>query len=77
MPSFSALTLLTEQQVLAWISVCSEVQMVQMVPLPPTVSYFSKIHVNYTFLIPAHLVNNKKRQLNGCCCCNKKFNGKT
>ena len=70
-PAFSALTLLVGRQeghpackklsggVLAWLSVWSEVQtciiMSQLMPLPLTVSCFSKIHIGFTFLVPAHL----------------------
>jgi len=44
--------------VLAWLSVWSEVQtciiMVQLTPLPLTVSCFSKIQIGFTFTVPAH-----------------------
>ena len=61
--AFSALTLLVGWQeghpagkklsggVLAWLSVWSEMQ---LMPLPLTVSCFSKIHIGFTFLVPAH-----------------------
>jgi len=67
--AFSALTLLVRQQeghpvckklsggVLAWLSAWSEVQtcsMVQRMPLPLTVSCFSKIQFGFTFLVLAH-----------------------
>ena len=42
---------------LAWLSVWSEVQtciLAQLMPLPLTVSCFSKIQIGFTFLIPAH-----------------------
>jgi len=42
--------------VLAWLSVWSEVQtlhMAQLMPLPLTVSCFSKILIGYTFLVLA------------------------
>ena len=42
---------------LAWLSVWSEVQtciiMAQLMPLPLTVSCFSKIQIGFTFLVPA------------------------
>jgi len=43
--------------VLAWSSVCSEVQlhMAQLMPLPITASCFSKIQIGLTFLVPVHL----------------------
>jgi len=40
-----------------WLSVWSEVQtciMAQLMPLPLTVSCFSKIRIGFTFLVPAH-----------------------
>ena len=67
--TFSALTLLVGRQeghpackklcggVLACLSVWSEVQtciMTQLMPLPLTVSCFSKIQIGFTFLVPAH-----------------------
>jgi len=66
--AFSALTLLVWRQeghlackslsggVLAWLSVWSAVQlhMAQLMPLPLTVSCFSKIQIGFTFLVPAH-----------------------
>jgi len=41
-------------RVLAWLSVWSKVQMAQLMPLPLTVSCFSKIQIGFTFLVPAH-----------------------
>ena len=58
-------------EVLAWLSVWSEVQtciMAQLMPLPLTVSCFSKIQVGFTFLVPAHLGSPGKGPLNGCVC---------
>ena len=81
--AFSALTLLVGRQeghpackklsggVLAWLSVWSEVQtciMSQLMPLPLTVSCFSKIKTGLTFLVPAHLGSPGKGPLNGCVC---------
>jgi len=42
--------------VLAWLSVWSgaDLHIVQLMPLPLTVSCFSKIQIGFTFLIPAH-----------------------
>jgi len=43
--------------VLAWLSVRSayaDLHMAQLMPLPFTVSCFSKIQIGFTFLIPAH-----------------------
>ena len=68
--AFSALTLLVGWQeghlackklrgeVLAWLSICleqgAELHMAQLMPLPLTVSCFSKIQIGFTFLVPAH-----------------------
>ena len=55
--------------VLAWLSVWSEVQtwpMAQLMPLPLTVSCFSKIQIGFTVLVPAHLGSPGKGPLNGC-----------
>jgi len=32
----------------------ADLHMAQLMPLPFTVSYFSKIHIGFTFLVPAH-----------------------
>ena len=42
--------------------------MAQRLPLPLTVSCFSKIQIGFTFLVPAHLVVPEKGPLNGCVC---------
>jgi len=64
---YSALTLLAGRHeghlarkklsggVLAWLSVCSEVHMAQLMPLPLTVSCSSKIQIGFTFLVPTHM----------------------
>jgi len=39
--------------VLAWLS--GDLYMTQLMPLPLTVSCFSKIQIYFTFLVPAHL----------------------
>ena len=40
----------------------------QLMPLPLTVSCFSKIQIGFTFLAAAHLCSPGKRPLNGCVC---------
>ena len=40
---------------LTWLSVWSEVHMFQLMPLPLTVSCFSKVQIGSAFLVPAHL----------------------
>jgi len=56
----------------AGVVICLErdagLHMVQLMPLPLTVSCFSKIQIGFTFLVPAHLVVPDKGLLNGCVC---------
>jgi len=74
--TFSALTLLVGQQEghpackkLEWwgagVVICLErgadLHVAQLMPLPPTVSCFSKIQIGFTFLVPAHLGSPGKR----------------
>ena len=40
----------------------------QLMPLPLTVSCFSKIRIGFTFLVPAHPGSPGKGPLNGCEC---------
>ena len=42
--------------------------MTQLMPLPLTVSCFSKIQIGFTFLVPAHPVSPEKGLLNVCVC---------
>jgi len=73
---FSALTLMVGRQeghpackklsggVLVWLTVWSKVQtcrLAQLMPLPLTVSCFTKIQLAFTFLVPAHLGSPGKR----------------
>jgi len=80
--AFSALTLLVARQEghpackKKWwgtgMVICLErgadVHMAQLMPLPLTVSCFSKIQIGFTFLVPAHPVVPEKGPLNGCVC---------
>jgi len=53
----------------AGVVVWSELQpciMVRLMPLPLTVSCFTKIHIGFTFLVPADLGSPGKGPLNGC-----------
>jgi len=43
--------------------------MVQLMPLPLTVSSFSKIQIGFTFLVPAHLGSPGKRAVKRVCVC--------
>jgi len=40
----------------------------QLMPLPLTVSCFSKIQIGFAFLVPAHLGSPEKGPINGCVC---------
>ena len=81
--AFSALTLLVGQQeghpackITEWwgagVVICLEwdadLHVVQLMPLPLTVSCFSKIQIGFTFLVLAHRVVPDKGLLNGCVC---------
>ena len=46
----------------------ADLHMAQLMPLPLTVSCFSKIQIGFTFLVPAHMGSPGKGPLNGCCC---------
>ena len=49
---------------LAWLSCLerdADLHMAQLMPLPLTVSCFSKIQIGLTFLVPAHLGNPGQR----------------
>jgi len=43
-------------------------------PLPLTVSCFSKIQIGFTFLVPAYLGSPGKGPLNGCVCVGNPIN---
>jgi len=46
----------------------ADLHMDQLMPLPLTVSCFSKIQIGFTFLVPAHLGSPGKGPLNGRVC---------
>ena len=46
----------------------ADLHMAQLMPLPLTVSCFSKIQIGFTFLVPAHPVVPEKGLLNGYVC---------
>ena len=48
------------------LELCADLHMAQLMPLPLTVSCFSKIQIGFTFLVLAHLGSPGKRPLNGC-----------
>ena len=46
----------------------ADLHMAQLMPLPLTVSCFSKIQISFTYLVPAHLGSTRKWPLNRCVC---------
>jgi len=48
----------------------ADLHMAQLMPVPLTVSCFSKIPIGFTFLVPAHPGSPGKGPLNGCVLCN-------
>ena len=48
---------------------CADLHMAHLMPLPLTVSCFSKVQIGFTFLVPADLgIVPEKGPLNGCVC---------
>jgi len=47
----------------------ADLHMAQLMPLPLTVSCFSKIQVGFTFLVPAHQGSPRKRAVKRVCVC--------
>ena len=47
----------------------ADLHMFQLMPLPLTVSCFSKIQIGFTFLVPAHLGSPGKRAVKRVCVC--------
>jgi len=47
----------------------AELHMSQLMPLPLTVSCFSKIQIGFTFLVPTHLGSPGKRAVKRVCLC--------
>ena len=47
----------------------ADLHMVQLIPLPLTVSCFSKIQIGFTFLVPAHLGSPGKTAIKRMCVC--------
>ena len=85
--AFSALTLLVGRQeghpafkkqsggVLAWLSLerGADLHMAQLMPLPLTVSCFSKIQIGFNFWYPLTWAVPDKGPLNGCVYCMSRF----
>jgi len=47
----------------------ADLHMAQLMPLPLTVSYFSKIHISFSFLVPAHPGSPGQRAVKRVCVC--------
>ena len=47
----------------------ADLHMAHLMPLPLTVSCFSKIQISFTFLVPAHLGNPGKKAIKQVCVC--------
>ena len=47
----------------------ADLHMAQVMPLPLTVSCFSKIQIGFTFLVPAHPGSPEKRAVKRVCMC--------
>ena len=47
----------------------ADMHMAQLMPLPLTVSCFSKIQIGFTFLVPAHPGSSGKRAVKWVCVC--------
>jgi len=52
----------------------ADLHMAQLMPLPLTVSYFSKIHIGFTFPVPAHLGSPGKKAVKRVCVCDRLSN---
>ena len=52
---------------------CADLHMAQLMPLPLTVSCFSKIQIGFTFLVLAHLGSPGKRAVKRVCVCDVTF----
>ena len=48
---------------------CADLHMAQLMPLPLTVSCFSKIQIGFTFLVPAHLDSPRQKAVKRVCVC--------
>jgi len=47
----------------------ADLHMAQLMPLPLTLSWYSKIQIGFTFLVPAHLGSPGKRAVKRVCVC--------
>jgi len=47
----------------------ADLHMAQLMPLPLTVSCFSKIQIGFTFLVPAHMGSSRPKAVKRVCVC--------
>ena len=47
----------------------ADLHMAQLMPLPHTISCFSKIHIGMAFLVPGHLGSPRKKAIKRVCVC--------
>ena len=52
-----------------WLERVADLHTAQLIPLPLTVSCFSKIQIGFTFLVPAHPGSPGKRDTKRVCMC--------
>jgi len=57
--------------VVFWLEQGADLHMAQQMPLPLTVSCFSKIQIGFFFLVPAHLGSPGQRAVKRVCVCYK------
>ena len=55
--------------VVACLEQSADLHMPQLMPLPLIVSCFTKIQIDFTFLVPAHLGSPRKRAVKRVCVC--------
>jgi len=55
--------------VVIWLELGADLHMAKLMPLPLTVSCFSKIQIGFTFLVPAHPGSPGKRAVKRVCVC--------
>jgi len=55
--------------VVIYLERCADLHMAHLMPLPLTVSCFSKIQIGFTFLVPDHLGSPGQRAVKRVCVC--------
>ena len=65
-----------EAGMVIWLEQGADLHMAQLMPLPLTVSCFSKIQIGFTFLVPAHMGNPGQRAVKRVCVYKGKAEGR-